>query len=195
MRIVVIMGTGAIGLAILAGCGPAPRPVKSVSAHPVRMTSCRAASLRWRPGGGISPMTGEHAEAFDLVNTEKVACFVRGYPAAVLYDGAGGALPFRYADGGGPYLTRDKPRAVPLKPGAHAYVVIAKYRCDLGDLKKATSIRLSLRLAGGGVVSRRIRLGTPSSPGQTYCVGGRHDPGQLVTISPVEPSIGATAPG
>jgi Domain of unknown function (DUF4232) len=182
MRTVAIMGAGAIGLAILAGCDPGARPA--------RMSECRAAALTWQPGGWVSPMTGEHAEFFGLVNRGRVACFVRGYPAAVLYDGAGRALPFRYGDGGGPYLTRKKPRPVPLKPGARAYVVIAKYRCDLGDLSSAKSIRLRLRLAGGTVVSRRLGV-----LGESYCVGGRHDPGQLVTISPLEPSLRATVPG
>lgn len=190
MRIVAIMAAGAIGLALLGGCGPGARPVGSASAHHARVTACRAASLTWRPGGWVSPATGEHAEFFGLVNRGKLACSVRGYPIAVLYDGAGHVLPFRYGAGGGPYLTRAKPSPVPLKPGARAYVVIAKYRCDLGELSGARSIRLRLRLAGGAVVSRRLAVS-----GESYCVGGRHDPGQLVTISPLEPNLAATVPG
>ena len=139
-------------------------------------------------------MTGEHAEMFYLTNRGPSPCTVRGYPSAMLYGGGGGVLPFRFADGGGVYVTRSTPVLVTLKPGASAYLVIAKYRCDLGIVSDAVSVRLSLRLPGGTTVSRRLRLPVPGAPGLSYCTGGRHDPGQLVVISPLEPSLGATRP-
>jgi hypothetical protein len=138
-------------------------------------------------------MTGEHAEMFGLVNRGAAACTVRGYPAAVLYGPTGAVLPFRYADGGGMYVTSKKPAAVTLKPGALAYLVIAKYRCDRGIKANAGSVRLTF--GGAGAVARgRLRLPVTGAPGLSYCAGGRHDPGQLVTISPLEPSQAATGP-
>jgi Protein of unknown function (DUF4232) len=196
MRTVAIVGIGALAVGVLAGCGGSARPAASASAAatpPAALTSCRAASLTWRPGGLVVPMTGEHAEMFELVNRGPAACTVRGYPGAVLYGASGAALPFRYADGGGMYVTRKKPVAVTLKPGAAAYLVIAKYRCDLGIEADAASVKLTLHVAGG-VIGRRLRLPVTGAPGLSYCTGGRHDPGQLVTISPVESNSGATRP-
>ena len=166
MRAVVILRTGLLALAAVAGCSSsAGQAAPSRSASPpltpspdrqASAASCLAADLRWRPGGGV--------------------------------------LPFRFADGGGVYVTRSTPVLVTLKPGASAYLVIAKYRCDLGIVSDAVSVRLSLRLPGGTTVSRRLRLPVPGAPGLSYCTGGRHDPGQLVVISPLEPSLGATRP-
>lgn len=198
MRVIAIAGTGILALTAVAGCGGHTRPAAPAaspsSVPPAAATSCRAADLQWRRAGGVVGMTGEHAEMFGLVNRGSAACAVRGYPAAVLYDGAGAALPFRYAQGGGMYVTARKPAAVTLQPGATAYVVVAKYRCDLGIKANAEVIRLTLRLSGGAVVSRRLRLPVTGAPGLSYCTGGRRDPGQLVTISPLEPSQPATRP-
>lgn len=198
MRMVTMLGMSALTVAAVAGCagsgGPAVAGVSPQAAGQAGQTGCAAADLTWQPGTFVTPMTGEHAEEFGLVNHGTAACAVRGYPAAVLYDAAGTALPFRYADGGGMYVTASKPTAVTLKPGATAYVVIAKYRCDRGIKANATSIRLSLPLAGGVAVTRRLRLPVRGAPGMSYCVGGRADPGQRITLSPVEPSQQATRP-
>jgi Protein of unknown function (DUF4232) len=196
MRTVAIIGIGALTLGVLAGCGGNVGPAPSASAgaaRPAALTSCRAADLIWRPGGGVVPMTGEHAEMFDLVNRGSVACTVRGYPTAVLYAGSGAVLPFRYADGGGMYVTKNKPVAVTLKPGAAAYVVIAKYRCDLGIKANAASVRLTIREAGV-VIGRRLHMPVTGAPGLSYCAGGRRDAGQLVTISPLEATLASTQP-
>jgi Domain of unknown function (DUF4232) len=196
MRTVAITGIGALTLGALAGCGGSARPAPSASAaaaRPAAPSSCRAADLSWRPGGGVVPMTGEHAETFDLVNRGSVTCTVRGYPTAVLYGASGAVLPFRYADGGGMYVTKNKPVAVTLRPGAAAYVVIAKYRCDLGIEVNAAWVRLTIR-EPGAVIGRRLRLPVTGAPGLSYCAGGRHDPGQLVTISPLEAKLASTRP-
>ncbi len=79
-----------------------------------------------------------------------------------------------------------------LKPGAAAYLLIAKYRCDLGIVSDAVSVQLTLRVAGGAMVSRRLRLPATGAAGLSYCAGGRHDPGQLVALSPLEPNSAAT---
>lgn len=140
------------------------------------------------------PMTGEHSETFYLANRGPAACAVRGYPSAVLYRAGGAVLPFRYADGGGMYVTASKPAIVVLNPGASAFLLLAKYRCDRGIASDAVSVRLSLRLPGGATVSRRRRLPVTGPPGLSYCTGGRRDPGQLVTISPLEPNPQAANP-
>jgi Domain of unknown function (DUF4232) len=85
-----------------------------------------------RPAPPVPSMTGEHAVLYTLANRGPAACTVLGYPQVTLYDPRGRVLRFRYADGGGAYVTARKPVRVVLAPGAMAYVLAAKYRCDLG---------------------------------------------------------------
>lgn len=138
-------------------------------------------------------MTGEHAVLYTLTNRGPVTCMVHGYPQAVLYDANGGVLPFHYATGGGAYVTSSKPVTVVLAHGASAYVLVAKYRCDLGIARNATAIRLTLPAAHGRMFAQREAVGISGPVGLSYCRGGQHGPGQLVTVSPVEPTRQATS--
>ena len=70
---------------------------------------------------------------------------------------------------------------------------MAKYRCDLGIENNATTIRLTLPTTHGAAFAWREAVGISGSMGLSYCRGGRHDPGQLVAVSPVEPTQQATA--
>jgi hypothetical protein len=173
---------------LAAGC--ASGPVSSGHGH---LSRCAAHALMLRPGPRVSPMTGEHAVLYALANRGPAACTVRGYPQVTLYDAHGRILPFRYADGGGAYVTSRKPVTVVLAAGATAYVLVAKYRCDLGIAQNAATIRLALPASGGQVLTARQPVAVPGPPGFSYCRGGPHDPGQLVTISPIEPTAQATS--
>jgi hypothetical protein len=137
-------------------------------------------------------MTGEHAVMYALTNRGSIACTVRGYPRITLFDARGQALPFRYADGGGTYVTSRKPVTVVLRPGASGYIGVAKYRCDLGITRTAAAIRLALP-ARGREFAAREPVGVSGTPGLSYCRGGPHDPGQLVTVSPIERTQQATS--
>lgn len=154
---------------------------------------CAASALVLQPGAPVSPMTGEHAVMYALANRGPVTCTVRGYPQAVLYGASGDALPFRYANGGGTYVTSGKPVTVTLAHGDHAYILVAKYRCDAGIARNATAIRLTLPAAHGGTFTQREAVGVSGPAGLSYCRGGPHDPGQQVTLSPVEPTRQATS--
>jgi hypothetical protein len=169
---------GHVAHSTLAAQSPAPR-------------QCAASVLVLRPGPVVSPMTGEHADSFMLTNRGSDACLVSGYPQVTLYDSGGVAVPFRYATGGGAYVTAKKPATVTLAPGRPAYVLVAKYRCDLGVADDATSIRLTLRAHQGPAFSGREPVGGGAA-GLSYCAGGQEDPGQLVTVSPVEATLQAT---
>jgi hypothetical protein len=75
---------------------------------------------------------------------------------------------------------------VTVQPGGAACILVAKYRCDLGELRDATTIRLTLP----GTVSV---LADPLPPdggvsALPYCRGGADDPGQTVTVSSIEPA-------
>jgi hypothetical protein len=190
----------AVALASLAaaGCQDAAASSSGHVAHPAlaaqsgAVRQCAASVLALRPGPFASPMTGEHADSFMLANHGSAACTVSGYPQVTLYDSHGVAVPFRYARGSGAYVTAKKPASVTLPPGKSAYVLVAKYRCDLGSADDATAIQLTLRAVGRGpAFSGREPVGGGAA-GLSYCKGGREDPGQLVTVSPVEATFQTT---
>jgi Protein of unknown function (DUF4232) len=180
-----------------AGCQDATASSSGNVAHPAlaarssAVRECAASLLVLRPGPFGSAMTGEHADSFMLTNRGSAACTVSGYPQVTLYDSHGVAVPFRYATGGGAYVTAKRPATVLLSPGKSAYVLVAKYRCDLGTVDDATAIRLSLRADKGPAFAGREPVGGGVA-GLSYCKGGRADPGQLVTVSPLEATFQAT---
>ena len=70
---------------------------------------------------------------------------------------------------------------VVVPQGGAAWVVLNKYRCDLGSHARVGEIEL--RLAGAG----RIGAVGPNSAGWAFCGSG--DPGSIVHISPFEPRL------
>jgi hypothetical protein len=78
-------------------------------------------------------------------------------------------------------VTSHHPRRVVVPSGGAAWVVLDKYRCDLGD--RARVGEFELQLAGAG------RIGTlkQESAGWAFC--GRGDPGSTVHVSPFEPRL------
>jgi hypothetical protein len=88
-------------------------------------------------------------------------------------------------------VTSRKPEPVVLAPGASAYVLVAKYRCDLGTAANSAVIRVAVPVARGGWFVGREALPLAGAAGLSYCLGGQHDPGQVVTVSPVEPTTQA----
>jgi hypothetical protein len=180
-----------------AGCQEATASSSGNVAHPTlaaqsrAVRQCAASVLVLRPGPLGSPMTGEHADSFMLTNRGSAACQVSGYPQVTLYDSRGVAVPFRYARGGGAYVTAKKPATVTLAPGKAAYVLVAKYRCDRGFADDATAIWLTLRAHQGPAFSGHESVGGGAA-GLSYCRGGQQDPGQLVTVSPIEATFQAT---
>ncbi len=201
----------AVPLAViaLAGCGTtgradgtsAPTPVTRAAgglmATAARSTAsrmlarCGPAALTLAYGPGLSPMTGEHGVFYELVNHGRLPCALAGYPDIALYAGRT-ALPFRYAHGGGPYVTSAAPAAVTLQPGQAAWVLGAQYRCDLGIIRSATTIRLILPGAARAVLTGPVAQDGAGVPVLSYCRGGPGDPGQTVTVSPFESTKRAT---
>jgi hypothetical protein len=172
--------------------GDRRRSSPMASAVPAEVTDaglprCPARSLVLHLGPFVSPMTGEEATLYTLTNRSSDTCTLRGYPRVVFYDASGVRLPFRYARGGGEYVTSAMPVTVVLARGASAYVLVAKYRCDIGIARSAAVMWLTLPAAHGVTFAGRQPTGLP------YCRGGRHDPGQTITVSPVEPTPQATS--
>ena len=167
------------GLPLASSGGTAPR--------------CRAAALALRYGPGIVPMTGEHGAFYALVNHGQTACTLTGYPGIMLYDARGALLPFRYTHHS-QYVTKAGPRAVLLRPRASAYVLVAKYRCDLGVTRNAVTIRLALPGPRRAVLTRRVSGSRSGAAALSYCKGGAGGPGQTIAVSPIEPAPAAAGP-
>ena len=156
--------------------------------------TCAPDSVRLSLGPRVSPMTGEHADLFVLTDRSPRACALDGYPSVRL-NASGRRLPFLYLKGGGLYVTKQLPQAVTLGPMRRAYFLVAKYRCDVGILQAADSAHVQLPPAPGALTIGLVQGGG----GLDYCEsaypGDQHiDPGNRVTVSPVEASALATFP-
>ncbi len=186
-----------IAAMIMAGCalaGCAAAASGTGTARPVggsQAARCGPGVLTLDYGPRLAPMTGEHGVFYELVNHGHLACTLTGYPHITLY-ADGDALPFRYVFGVGPYVTGKPPATVTVKPGGAAWILVAKYRCDLGDLRGATSITLTVPGTVGAALTGPVSPDGGVSA-LSYCRGGADDPGQTVAVSPVEPVPGAAS--
>lgn len=133
--------------AIAAGCGGS-----SASEAATHLPPCVSRGVALSLGPRVSPMTGEHAVLYELMNVSPRACVLDGYPR-VTASHLGKRLPFVYRDGGGQYVTTRAPRRVTLRPGRHAYFLVARYRCDVGILSTATSVRVLLPATTRGAMT------------------------------------------
>jgi len=137
----------------------------------------------------VSPQTGQHPILLTLTNKGSTACFLFGYPGISLYDAQGQLLPLTYQWGGDQEVTSAPPSRVGLAPGGTAYVLINKYRCDLGEVESATTHTL-IPPDDTSALTLNMR---DASVSESTCVPGAD--GVTLAISPVEPSIQATLSG
>lgn len=145
-------------------------------------SACAAADLELDHGGPISEATGQESRVLRLSNTSAEPCQLKGYPTIVLADNAGNQIPFVYRDGGDQMVTSEPPILVTLAPGKAAYMMFNKYRCDLGDKARATSVTVTVP---GETTALSLSMGVYSN--LPYC--GPGDPGSVVEISPIEPTV------
>src|SRR6202011_1567464 len=133
----------------------------------------------------------EHADLFEVTNRSKRAFVLDGYPRVSLSH-QGRRLAFVYLAGGGPYVTRRKPQRITLGPGRHAYFIVAKYRCDGGVRYTTTSMAVLLPGTTGALT---LDVREQGVGGLDYCKqypGDQPvDPGNRVTVSPLEASLSA----
>jgi hypothetical protein len=168
----------------VVGCGDSqPASAKSAS-DAVRPTPCAGAHLRISKGAQVSAATGQNPLSAVLTNRSGKPCVVKGYPTLVFLDAHGKRLPFRVSHRGDQVVTSDPPVAVRVLPRRSAFFVLNKYRCDLGNLEVARKLRVALP---GVYASSRLTMAIPTYPVIAYC--GRNDPGSLITVSPIEPTL------
>jgi hypothetical protein len=171
-----------------------PTATTTPTAHAGTGTTCQAQALTLGHGPQISPVTGEHGDIYLLTNRSPSACTLAGYPGIALYAPDGAQLPFHYIHGHSQYVTSAPPRTVFLAHGASAYILVAKYRCDLGDDQDATIIRITIGGPQPVTVTGRAVTNAAGVSALTYCRGGPNDPGQFIAVSPIEPTRQATFP-
>jgi hypothetical protein len=157
-------------------------------------TPCQARSLALGYGPQMSPATGEHGDTYLLTNRGPADCTLTGYPRITLYAPDGARLPFHYIHRHSPYVTSAPPGTVVLQPGASAYILAAKYRCDRGDDQDAATIRITIPGPRHGAVTGRAAPDASGVSALTYCRGGPNSPGQIIAVSPIEPTRQATIP-
>jgi uncharacterized protein DUF4232 len=170
--VILVLATGCRGGGLAAS--PASTPTTTTT------TTCTPAQLRLAAGFDVSPKTGQNPEAIRLTNTGP-RCVLDGYPAVRFTDPGGAAIPFHVSQSGDQMVTAHGAHRVVVPHGSAAWVVLNKYRCDLGDHARVGEIEL--RLAGAGMIGT---VG-PDSAGWAYC--GPGDPGSTVHVSPFEPRL------
>ncbi len=150
----------------------------------VASTRCQSSQLRLGVGPPVSEETGEHSLLLILTNAGSDACYLYGYPGVTLYDAQNALLPLSY-ERSGYQSAGPAPQRVDLAPGSTAFVMISKYRCDLGDKTTAETLRL---IPPDDTTSMSVSI--EGLRDLSYC--GPGDPGSTLDTSPVEPTASAT---
>lgn len=181
-------------LSALAVLGTLAVPLVSSTPSPAAtVPTCTAASLRLSVGPKFTLMSSEHAVIFSLTNRLIKKCQLKGYPGVALYDANGKVLKVQYntlLGSTSPFVTRTAPKVIVLIPGARAYFKIAKYGCDLGAARIASSMAISIPGVSGPV--GKLKIVTPAVRTFAYCQGSSTGRGQLVGVSSFTSTPAAT---
>lgn len=178
MRLLVAIGAAAVVAALLS----ASESTASEAGERV----CRLSQLAVSVGQEVSAATGHNPFTIHLSNVGSQPCIVNGYPA-ISFSDERGPLPFVVKHRGDQQVTSHPPKPVLIRPGRTAFVALQKYRCDLGRIRVASTMRLALP---GGVPRAGTPVGLRSLGGRiAYCRGGRTV--NVVSVSPFVPSIAA----
>jgi hypothetical protein len=163
-----------------------PGSVRAAKTERTTLPDCRVSQLSIARGPEISPATGQNPLALRLTNRGQRICILDGYPNIAFRDRGGAAIPFPIKHGGDQMVTPRGPTRVVVRPGRSAFVLVNKFRCDLGIVRVARTLRLGLP----GATSRPLSLALPPYPLMGYC--GKRDWQSTVVTSPFEPSLAAT---
>ena len=177
-------------VSVLAGCSGTGSADHSAGAP---APPCRAGALSLGYGPQLSPMTEEHGDWYTLTNRGPSACVLDGYPAVTLYDARGTRLRFHYSSKHSEFITSAPPRAVIVRSGASAWILVAKNACILRSDQGAARIRITLPGQRHASVSGPSAGGPAGVSNLDHC-RDPHDPGQTVAVSPIEPTRLATTP-
>jgi hypothetical protein len=172
LRLTGVAAVGAVSVvgaagAVLAGCGGTAHP-RPTPAPP--LAACRPSQLALT-GVANEGWTGGYVRAFVTTNRSRRACTVGGYPAMVMFDRAGKALPqpVRYAVDA-KYRERP-PRTVRLAPGDKATVIVTGGIADCRWVPGETRLVLSAAIASPTPADGLIPDLYGWTPGQTQTCG------------------------
>ena len=149
--------------------------------------ACQTPAVSLANGPYVGGATQEEAQSLAITNTASLPCSLHGYVGIVVYGAHGRPLAFRFAHrptGGWPMATV-VPARFTLKPRASAYVFFAQIACYTGY--SSVSRRIAVRLPGDRRLVR-LNLRTPIA----YCRGASAQVGNVLAVSPIEPTIAAT---
>jgi hypothetical protein len=149
---------------------------------------CAPSQLRLTLGPLVSEKTEQHTAVFALANAARSACSLDGYPTVTLVDSSSRLLPFPYGHRGDQMITAAKPNPVNVAGGGSAYFELNKNACVSFTRRQAAAIHVRLPGSPG---SLSLRL--PHYPFIDYCPPG--DPGDGITLSPLEPTLAAAGCG
>jgi Protein of unknown function (DUF4232) len=143
---------------------------------------CTAFQLAFSGPQPVSAQLGEDGFTITLTNVGTRSCQIHGYPTVRFYTNAGRLLTFSYSHAS-QYFHRRAPRLVTLAPRGHAYFLVAKYRCDLGNRYVSSFFYL---FAPYTTASPTVKHTSGIGPGvMDYCKGSSRGPGQSLGITPI----------
>ena len=175
-RAIVVLGVGLfLSMSSTVGAGLDER---------INWPDCRVSQLTIANGFQISPYTGQNPLTLRLTNRAQRSCILYGYPTIAFTD-ARGSIPFPIKLGGDQMINRRPPTRVVVRAGRSAFVLVNKFRCDLGAVRVARTLLLGLP----GHKSPQLSLTLPAYPRITYC--GKGNPQSTVMTSAFVPSIRA----
>jgi hypothetical protein len=175
-------------LQVVAGVTPTLAPNSPpIATHAVR---CKVGDLLLGMGGPVSEATGQHSRMLSFTKQGQAACSLFGYPRISVLDAAGAPIPFLYIRSGDQMVTSRPPTTVVLAPGAVAFAMINKYRCDRRDVQAGKSIVVGFPWARGALT---VGVSPPGGNGDDFSFCGQGDPGSVISISPFEPTEAATS--
>jgi hypothetical protein len=152
-----------------------------------RCDHCWMSQFLIRFGTPVSEATGQHTITLRLINRGPRACVLNGYATIQARDGHG-LIPFAISHSGDQMVTSRRPMPFVVRPRASAFVAMNHYRCDLGGLRRAAT----LRIGNGRVTPPTTGVIRMSDQYQTLDYCGRGDPGSTLAVSPFERTFWAT---
>jgi hypothetical protein len=137
----------------------------------------------------VSEQTQQQSLLLEVTNKGGAACYLFGYPGISLYDSRGTLLPLTYQRMGDQEVTSAPPQQVGLAVGGTAYVLINESAASVCVGPKSL-LATTLRFIPPNTTSS-FTLDVRGARNM-YACSGSTPAGDLLAISPVEPTASAT---
>lgn len=145
--------------------------------------SCSSPALGIQLGPRVSEPNMQHTTVLVFTNHSGVACALTGYPDVSFVASTGRALRLVYRDSGDQLVTSRPAKTVILPPTAQAFASVNKNVCIGGDGATAASVDVSALS-----VNASVPLPYTGFVYADECTEAG-DPGEVVHVSPFEPTF------